>query len=1097
MVIWSTLRRMGRPSPVTRSAQSLLSRGGRTKFLSASPNFVSPTSDFFAEPPVPPPAITTREVGITIGILRETYDDWERRTPLTPHHVQELLGASNGGLSKVLVQPSSQRCFSNLDYQQAGAVLSDDLAGADIILGVKRPKDPETMLNDKTYVFFSHVIKGQESNMGLLQRALEKRVQLVDYECIVEETKGGRANRLVAFGKYAGLAGMIDSFYPLGRRLVTDLGIHTPFLKIPLASMQPDLEQAKQTIRSVGEQIAYEGLPSELKDPLVFCVTGLGGRVFGGAMEVLDLLPQERIRAEDLPELYNQSNPDKHKVFVVTPSPEEMYYHVNDGSFDADHWRNNPGSYASNFATTIAPYSHALVNCIYWDPRYARLLTKDDAQMLHENGQNRLLVVSDISCDVNGSIEFLDRTCTIAKPFFQYNPLTRLEECADIGERGITVMGTDILPAELPKESSDHFGSAVVKVLNELIATRSDDPSAASSNFIDLQSGKAPVLLSHACITTSKGALAPRYQYLDSFLQYNMEHRTTVEQSQHIDVLLNGHLFDSGLINTILDTAEHLGCGFNILNCRINRGGLAKDVAPTEKSTALVQFWGNSQADLSILESKIQLLTDLVDKADASMKVVDRSFSTSKNDDGISGTGDIPVESKKGGAAVVESQEQKKVLVLGAGRVSMSLVDLLGRTAEKHIQVASDNEDEAKGVAKIAERGSHVALDINNVKDLASLVHGKDVVISLLPATMHPAVAEECIRQKANLVTASYESPAMKEMNERAKDAGITILNEVGLDPGLDHMSAMKIIDDITSRGGTIRSFQSVCGGLPAPEAADNPLKYKFSWSPKGVIAASQNSARCRWHNEIVEVDGKDLMRSATPFADAWQGLELECLPNRDSLKYESIYGIDKAATLFRGTLRYRGFSSLMSVFQKMGLFESTPAKAASWDDTLKMMHAGSDSMDTFLLECADGDPIKAAAAKVALFEWKMLQADAAVAHPDSLVDSFCAVLEDHLKFEDGERDMVAMHTAIDASFDDGRPNEVHQSSLLVFGDSSMSAMCRTVGFPAAAAADLVLSGELKDHKGLVLPTDPRIYNSILTAVEKEGIVFEESVVTK
>lgn len=347
------------------------------------------TNDLLLSEPTAPLTKTgfaTEPQGLTVGILRETYDDWERRTPLCPNHVEQLLAGSN--LSKVLVQPSSQRCFSNMDYQRAGAVLSDDLSQADIILGVKRPVDPDTLIQDKTYVFFSHVIKGQDSNMGLLQRILDKNIQLVDYECIVEE-EAGRSNRLVAFGRYAGLAGMIDTFYPLGRRLVTDYGVHTPLLQCPPASMQKDLAHAQQTIRTIGEQIAHEGLPSELQDPLVLCVTGQGGRVFGGAMEILDLLPQERVQAEDLPELFTQSTRDPYKVYTVTPSPEDMYQRSSDGSFDFEHWRNNPSEYASNFATHIAPYIHALVNCIYWDPRYARLITKEEAQILHENDQKR------------------------------------------------------------------------------------------------------------------------------------------------------------------------------------------------------------------------------------------------------------------------------------------------------------------------------------------------------------------------------------------------------------------------------------------------------------------------------------------------------------------------------------------------------------------------------------------------------------------------------------------------------------------------------------------------------------------------------------
>ena len=235
--------------------------------------------------------------------------------------------------------------------------------------------------------------------------------------------------------------------------------------------------------------------------------------------------------------------------------------------------------------------------------------------------------------------------------------------------------------------------------------------------------------------------------------------------TDHLTIILSALLrFDSGLINAILDTAEHLGCGFQILNCRVNRGGHAKDVVPTEKSTALVQFASDNQANLDKLEQKIQALVDVMDKAEACLKVVHRSTSTQAP---ASSSSDGGATRNLWSGASVESQAEQRVLVLGAGRVSMSLVDLLGRTSRKHIQVASDNEDEARGVAKLAERGTHVALDLKNAHELSSLVNDQDVVISLLPAPLHAAVAEECIKQKTNLVTASYESPEMREMHER------------------------------------------------------------------------------------------------------------------------------------------------------------------------------------------------------------------------------------------------------------------------------------------------------------------------------------------
>ena len=560
------------------------------------------------------------------------------------------------------------------------------------------------------------------------------------------------------------------------------------------------------------------------------------------------------------------------------------------------------------------------------------------------------------------------------------------------------------------------------------------------------------------------------------------------EASERMEILLNGHLFDSGLINTILDEAEHLDCRFQIKNCRVDRGtGHAKDdVVPTQKSTALVQFTSESQGNLNMLETKILALVEVMDKADASMKVVDRS--TTK--------GSCRAQHNASGMAKIESQEEQKVLVLGAGRVSASLVDYMGRTPQTLIHIASDNEQEAADVASRAKRGMYTAMDLCNPKNLASLIKNQHVVISLLPASLHTMAAEECIRQKKHFVTASYESSEMREMNQRAKEAGIIIMNEVGLDPGLDHMSAMKIIDDIHDRGGSVKSFQSVCGGLPAPEAADNPLKYKFSWSPRGVISASQNTARYRKNGKIVEIPGSHLMRSAAVFDDdVWPDMALECLPNRDSLKYESIYNIANAETIFRGTLRYRGFSDLMSVFQQMGFFELSSIDGRTWSEALINLgkKAGEfASLHDFVQHCAGGDKVKAQAAMDAM-HWLGMDGDFPVSNPESRVDSLCAVLESSLQYGEEERDMVAMHTCIEASFPDGSV-ELHKSSLLKFGDSSVSAMCRTVGLPAAAAANLVLSGDLKDYTGLVLPTDKRVYLPILTAVEKEGISFDETV---
>jgi len=441
--------------------------------------------------------------------------------------------------------------------------------------------------------------------------------------------------------------------------------------------------------------------------------------------------------------------------------------------------------------------------------------------------------------------------------------------------------------------------------------------------------------------------------------------------------------------------------------------------------------------------------------------------------------------------------------VLGAGRVSRSLVHLLAKRSlspyKVVITVASEREEDAREVAAVASHmGRYVALDVaNDAEGLSSLVRNSDLVISFLPAPMHPPVAMECIVHKKDLVTASYESEEMRQLGERAREAGIIILNEVGLDPGLDHMSAMKIIDAVHARGGKVTGFTSVCGGLPAPEASDNPLKYKFSWSPKGVLRASQNNARYRLENKVMEIQGDELLKSALPFELAFPHLGLECLPNRDSLHYERVYGIDFARTLFRGTLRYHGFSSLMNVFKNMGLLDdSIDAKQETWIDLIHVLckrhDGGFDRVEDFVLACADGDQGNAKRAIEAL-KWLGILSDGQMPKKSNAADAFCMVLEEKLRYEEGQHDMVVMHHMVEASFEDGS-KESHHASLHVLGDVSSSAMSKTVGYTAAVAAGLILDGSLRGACGLLLPTSPKVYLPVLDRMQHEGIAFKESV---
>jgi alpha-aminoadipic semialdehyde synthase len=385
----------------------------------------------------------------TIAILRETYDKWERRAPLTPSQVAELAALDDD--IHVLVQPCSHRIFRNEEYVQAGASLDEGLTRADILLGVKQPK---TLISDKTYLFFSHTVKGQAENMGLLRQCLDQRVQLLDYERVRDEN----SKRVVSFGRFAGLAGAIDTLGALGRRLLYK-GISTPLLHIPPAYMHASLPAARECVKQAAQVIEKEGLT----EPLVVAITGQGGTVHSGVMELLQLLPHTLVNVQDLPRM--QLEP---KLYLCPVSISDVFERSDGQRFDRTDFAERPSLYRSLFAKRVAPFSQCIVNCVYWDPRFPRLLSKESLKRLYEKQGQSLMLVSDLSCDVHGSMEFLEHTTTLERPFFQYDPLSGSIIADEITDSGLTVMGVDILPAELPRESSEHFGSAVKDIVVEL-----------------------------------------------------------------------------------------------------------------------------------------------------------------------------------------------------------------------------------------------------------------------------------------------------------------------------------------------------------------------------------------------------------------------------------------------------------------------------------------------------------------------------------------------------------------------------------------------------------------------------------------------------
>lgn len=435
----------------------------------------------------------------------------------------------------------------------------------------------------------------------------------------------------------------------------------------------------------------------------------------------------------------------------------------------------------------------------------------------------------------------------------------------------------------------------------------------------------------------------------------------------------------------------------------------------------------------------------------------------------------------------------KNVLILGAGMVTRPMVDYL----LKHdgIAVTLADMDLAKAEAIVAghENGSTAKLDVNDKPGLTALIEKADLVVSLVPYTFHPLVAEICIACEKNMVTASYVSPAMKAMDQAAKDAGILILNEIGLDPGIDHMSAMRIIHDVEDRGGRVKSFYSYCGGLPAPDANTNPLGYKFSWSPRGVVLAGRNSAQYQKDGAKVEIASENL------FTHTWElnfkdiGT-LTAYPNRDSLPYREIYGLQNIDTLYRGTLRYPGWCETWKALVDLGYLNLDERTDLS-GKTFAQLTAELAGVET------EGDVRQAVAEKFSITDaaildrmaWLGLFSDETVADEDTVLDVLSARLLEKMEYDQGERDMVVLHHDFKAEFPDGSLKTI-TSTLVDYGQpNGESAMARTVSLPAAIAVRLILEEQI-NLTGVHIPVTPEIYDPVLEELETLGIVFEEKV---
>ncbi|OWZ14658.1 Alpha-aminoadipic semialdehyde synthase [Phytophthora megakarya] len=1003
-----------------------------------------------------------------VGIVREVYNKWERRAPLTPAHVQELVQCG----VQVLVQPSTARVFSDEQYVRAGATLAEDLGPANVIVGVKQVPE-SALLVDKTYLFFSHTIKAQPENMALLDTILHRRVTLIDYECITEES----GKRLIAFGGNAGRAGMIAGFRGLGERLI-NMGISSPFVNVASAYMYTDLEHAKDAVEAAGRRIRSDGLPGVLA-PMTFAFTG-NGNVSKGAQEIFKLMPHEMVHPSELPKL-----PKNNRILYGTVIDDPSYFVKpqpgSTGTSTRAHYYQNPHQYEAAFHEKVLPYTSMLVNCMYWDDRFPRLITREQIRELRGAGNQKLLGIADISCDIGGSIEFLERATEIERPFALYDVTEdNMREDGDSrgleGENGIMMMGVDILPSELARESSQQFGDRLVSYVTAL--------SSASSSNVPLHEQKdLPAELRGACIA-SNGVLAPKYEYIHRM----RAERERSKQFKFLDaqhevagstcILLEGHLFDTGLINQVLNLIEDHDGGFHLVDCEV-RPNVGAGGDDSTISNAIVQVSMSDREALDSIITKIRSLAELTSGAKATVTELPDLCGTDysktrgavvRKDAAANTTSDVSVSSPK----------KRKIVCFGAGLVASPLVEYLSREQENEVHVVSGIESEVKGmIRKIARRNikPHVVNVSDDVGGVDKLCAEADCVVSLLPAIMHTTIAQHCIQHGTPLVTASYVSPEMKELDAKAKSAGIPILCEIGLDPGMDHMSAMKVIDEVKSHSGKIMSFSSVCGGLPAPEAADNAIGYKFSWSPRGVLTAALNAAQYRKDGKVINVAGEDLLNSSEG-VDFLPAFNIEQIPNRNSLPYGDIYGIPEAHSLYRGTLRYGGCCQILYQLRKIGLFDMNLNKPipGTWPDLLAQLggHQG-------LRDDAHG-----------FLQWLgAFDRSTNVVKAPSILDAFCALLQEKLAYQPGERDMAIMHHEFGIEYEDGK-KEKRTSTFVGYGsEKGDTIMAKTVGLSAAIGVQLILQDAVQG-RGVLTPTTPDIYGPALARLEVEGVRFIE-----
>jgi len=440
----------------------------------------------------------------------------------------------------------------------------------------------------------------------------------------------------------------------------------------------------------------------------------------------------------------------------------------------------------------------------------------------------------------------------------------------------------------------------------------------------------------------------------------------------------------------------------------------------------------------------------------------------------------------------------RNILVIGAGRSSSSLITYLlnkSETENLHITIADVSLEFAESKVKNHKNGSAIALDIFNKDERQNAIKKATIVVSMLPASMHLSVAKDCLTFGKNMVTASYISNEMNELNEEVVKKNLVFMNEIGLDPGVDHMSAMQVIDSIRAKGGKMLLFESFCGGLVAPESDTNLWNYKFTWNPRNVVLAGQGGASkflqegtykyIPYHKlfrrtEILNIDGYG---------------KFEAYANRDSLKYKSVYGLDSILTLYRGTIRRVGFSRAWNIFVQLGMTDDSynieDSENMSYRDFTNsfLAYSPSDSVELKLrhyLKIDQDDVIWDKLVELDIFNSKK-RVELKKATPAQILEK---ILKDSWTLKKDDKDMIVMQHLFGYELN-GKKNQI-VSSMVCMGDNQVyTAMAKTVGLPVAIATLKILNGEI-NSPGVQIPIKKEVYEPILKELAENGIVFTE-----